>query len=31
VALSNLSKSGGTNLHFLHAVLLQCIGKTLLS
>jgi hypothetical protein len=31
VALSNLSKSGGTNLHLLHVVLLQCIGKTLVA
>jgi hypothetical protein len=29
VALSNLSKFGGTNLHLLHVMLLQCIKETL--
>jgi hypothetical protein len=29
VVLSNLSKFGGTNLHLLHVMLLQCIKETL--
>jgi hypothetical protein len=29
VALLNLSESGGTSLHSLHVVVLQCFGKTL--
>jgi hypothetical protein len=29
VPVSDLSRSGGTNLHLMHVVLLQCLGKTL--
>jgi hypothetical protein len=29
MVLSNLSKFGGTNLHLLHVVLLQCIRKNI--
>jgi hypothetical protein len=30
VPVSDLSKSGGTNLYSMHVVLLQCSGKTLI-
>jgi hypothetical protein len=30
VPVSDLSKSGGTDLYSMHVVLLQCLGKTLM-
>jgi hypothetical protein len=30
VALSDVTKSGGTNLHLLHALVPHCSGKTLI-